>query len=162
ADNDWTNPSLFGTAKLITGGVSIPPAPTGLTATPGNTQVALSWTASSGATSYNVKRSTVNGSGYGILTNVGTTSYTNTGVTNGVTYYYVVSAVNSAGESGNSAQASATPGGAPGAPTGLTAVAGVTQIGLTWTGSTGATSYNVLRSTVNGSGYASIATGVTA
>ena len=61
ADNDWTNPSLFGAGKLIPG---IPAAPSGLTATPGNAQAALSWTASSGATSYNVLRSTVSGSGY--------------------------------------------------------------------------------------------------
>ncbi|MCA1607668.1 MAG: hypothetical protein LC775_19875, partial [Acidobacteria bacterium] len=41
-----------------------PAAPTGLTATAGNAQVALSWTASSGATSYNVKRSTTSGGPY--------------------------------------------------------------------------------------------------
>jgi regulation of enolase protein 1 (concanavalin A-like superfamily) len=69
----------------------------------------LSWSASSGATSYNIKRSTTSGSGY---TTVGTatgTSFTNSGLTNGTTYYFVVSAVNGTGESANSTQASVTP-----------------------------------------------------
>jgi cellulose 1,4-beta-cellobiosidase len=87
-----------------------PPAPTGLTASGGNAQVSLSWTGSAGATSYNVKRSTVSGGSYSnIATGVATTSYTDSTVTNGTTYYYVVSAVNSFGESPNSNQASATP-----------------------------------------------------
>ena len=41
--------------------VTAPAAPTNLTATPGNTQVVLSWTASSGATSYNIYRATFSG-----------------------------------------------------------------------------------------------------
>jgi len=86
-----------------------PPTPTNLAATAGNSQVALAWTASSGATSYNVKRSTTNGSGYGTVSSPTSPNYTDTSVTNGTTYYYVVSAVNSTGESANSAQVSATP-----------------------------------------------------
>ena len=71
--------------------LAAPSAPTGLTATAGNSQVALSWTASTGATSYNVLRSTVSGSGYAsVATGIATTSYTNTGLTNGTTYYFVV------------------------------------------------------------------------
>ncbi len=90
----------------------VPAAPTGLTATAGNAQVALSWTASSGATSYTVKRATTSGGPYAnVATGVTTTSYTNTGLTNGTTYYYVVSATNAAGTSANSAQTSATPAG---------------------------------------------------
>jgi hypothetical protein len=79
-------------------------------ASPGNAQVTLNWNASSGATSYNVKRSTTNGGPYTtIATGVTATSFTNTGLTNGTTFFFVVSAVNSIGESGNSNQASATP-----------------------------------------------------
>ncbi len=92
-----------------------PPTPTGLVATPGNNQVALSWNASSGATSYNVKRSTTSGGPYGTIASPGGTSFTDTTAVNGTTYYYVVSAVNAGGESGNSTQASATPQGS--APT---------------------------------------------
>jgi hypothetical protein len=87
-----------------------PAAPTGLTATAGHAQVSLSWTASSGATSYNVKRATVTGGPYTtIATGVTATAFTDTGLANGTTYFYVVSAVNAGGESPNSNQAQATP-----------------------------------------------------
>ncbi len=89
---------------------AVPPAPTNLGATPGNAQVSLGWTAASGATGYNVKRSTTNGGPYtNVATNVSGTSFVNTGLTNGTTYYYVVTAVNASGESGVSTQVSATP-----------------------------------------------------
>ncbi len=144
------------------GTTTAPAAPTGLLATAGNAQVSLSWNASSGATSYNVLRSTTNGGPYTTIVSVTTTSYTDTGLTNGTTYYYVVQAVNSAGTSPNSNQASATPiCSAPAAPTSLSATAGSAQVSLSWTASSGATSYNVKRSTTSGSGYATIATGVT-
>jgi regulation of enolase protein 1 (concanavalin A-like superfamily) len=90
--------------------VSPPAAPTNLTAKAGNGDVALSWTASLGATSYNVKRSGTAGGPYTtIVTGLTNTKYTNTGLTNGTTYYYVVSAVNANGEGSNSLQVSATP-----------------------------------------------------
>lgn len=94
----------------VDGEPTAPAAPTNLTATAGNEQVALSWKASSGATSYNVKRTTTSGGPYTtIASDVTATSYTDKNVTNGTTYYYVVSAENATGESANSAQVSATP-----------------------------------------------------
>jgi fibronectin type 3 domain-containing protein len=141
-----------------------PAAPTGLVATAGNAQVMLTWNASSGATSYNVKRSTISGSGYQTVGSPTTASFTNTGLTNGTTYYYVVTAVDYAGESGPSSQASATPTAPaqpPAAPTGLTATAGNAQVSLTWTASAGATSYHVKRSATNGSGYGQVGTPTT-
>lgn len=126
-----------------------PAAPAALTATAGNAQVSLSWTASAGATSYNVKRAlSAAGPFTTVAANVSGTSYVNTGLTNGTTYYYVVSAVNAVGESANSAVKSAVPvagATAPAAPTALTATAGDAQISLSWTASAGATSYNVKR-----------------
>jgi len=85
-------------------------APTNLTATAGDTKVNLSWTAVAGATGYNVKRSTIAGGPYTTVeSNVSGTSYIDTSVTNGTTYYYVVTAITVDGESGNSNEASATP-----------------------------------------------------
>ncbi|MBA3569685.1 MAG: fibronectin type III domain-containing protein, partial [Pyrinomonadaceae bacterium] len=63
-------------------------------------QVSLSWASSAGATSYNIKRATTSGGPYAtIATGITATSYTDTGLTNGTTYFYVVSAVNANGES---------------------------------------------------------------
>jgi fibronectin type 3 domain-containing protein len=134
-----------------------PAAPTGLSATAGNNQVALSWTASSGATSYNVKRATVSGGPYTTIASPTTANYTDTTAVNGTTYYYVVSAVNGSGESANSSQVSATPSAPsnPNAPTNLTASAGRKKMTLTWTQSTSPniTSNNVYRATVSGGPY---------
>ena len=104
-----TNNALINGIEVNAAGGSPPPAPTGLSATAGNAQISLTWNASTGATAYDVKRSTVSGSGYAAVSSPTTTSYTNTGLTNGTTYYYVVDAKNANGTSGNSAQASATP-----------------------------------------------------
>ena len=90
-----------------------PSAPAGLTATAANQQVSLSWTGSSGATSYHVKRGTVTGGPYTQIATPAGTSYVDTSVTNGTTYYYVVSALNSYGESANSTEANAMPVGNP-------------------------------------------------
>ena len=141
--------------------VTPPSVPTGLQATAGNAQVSLSWTASAGATSYSVKRSTTNGGPYTQIATATTPSYTDAGLTNGTTYYYVVAAVNSAGSSANSSQASATPAAPttpPSVPSGLQATAGNAQVSLSWTASAGATSYSVKRSTTNGGPYTQIAT----
>jgi len=138
------------------GGGNPPSAPTGVVATAGNAQVSLTWNASSGATTYNVKRGTTSGGPYSQVASSALANDTDTGLTNGTTYYYVVSAANSHGESGNSAEVSATPIAPPSAPTGLTATAGNQQVTLNWTASTGATSYNVKRSTTNGSGYTTV------
>ncbi|MBF0490721.1 MAG: hypothetical protein HQL15_08945, partial [Candidatus Omnitrophica bacterium] len=76
----------------------------------GNASVALSWGAISGAVSYRVKKSTVSGGPYTTIVNSMTgTSYTDTLVTNGTTYYYVVSALNGVGEGANSQQVIAIP-----------------------------------------------------
>jgi glucosylceramidase len=98
------------TFKWTSGPPTLPVTPTSLTASTGNAQVSLNWNTSSGAASYTVKRSTTSGGPYtNVATGVTSTNYTNTGLTNGTTYYYVVSAVNSVGSSGNSNQASAVP-----------------------------------------------------
>ncbi len=137
----------------------VPPVPAGVVATAGNAQVALTWTASSGATSYHVKRAMASGGPYTQVSAPGAAAYTDTGLTNGTTYYYVVTAVNSAGESGNSAEVNAKPLApiqVPSPPTGFVATPGNAQVGLTWTASSGATSYHVKRATVNGEPYTQV------
>jgi fibronectin type 3 domain-containing protein len=136
-----------------------PAAPTGLMATAANAQVSLAWTASAGATSYNVKRSTTTGGPYTKISSPTATNFTDTNLANGTTYFYVVSAVNATGESANSAQASATPVAPtqpPVAPTGLIATGGNAQVSLNWTASSGATSYHLKRSTTTGGPYTQI------
>ncbi|WP_051217137.1 fibronectin type III domain-containing protein [Paenibacillus assamensis] len=91
----------------------LPPTevPSNLVAIAGDAQVTLNWNAVIDATSYNVKRATTAGGPYTKIATVdGTkTSYTDKGLVNGTTYYYVVSAIGAAGESANSNEASATP-----------------------------------------------------
>jgi Ricin-type beta-trefoil lectin domain-like/Fibronectin type III domain/PQQ enzyme repeat len=102
---------------IITGTTSAPSAPTGLTATAGNGQVFLSWTPSSGAASYSVYRGTSSGgeANAPIVSGVTATTYTDTNLANGTTYYYTVTATNSAGTSPGSNEAN----GAPRSGTGL-------------------------------------------
>jgi fibronectin type 3 domain-containing protein len=154
-------------ASVTTPAVVVPPAaPTGLAATAGDRRVTLTWNASTGSTSYNVKRATSAGGTFTVIASgVTALTYSDTSVANGTTYYYVVSAVNSAGESADSATVSATPVApvvTPNAPTGLTATAGDRRVTLTWNASTGATSYNVKRATSAGGAFTVIASGVTA
>jgi fibronectin type 3 domain-containing protein len=120
-----------------------PSAPTGLAAVAGNAQVSLTWTAPAGATAYRVYRGGV------LVASVATTSYTDTGLTNGTAYSWTVKAVKqNSVESASSASASATPQvPAPGTPTGVAASAGANQATVTWGAVSGATSYRVYRGT---------------
>jgi fibronectin type 3 domain-containing protein len=96
-------------STLFTSNGGVPAAPTGLAATPGNGQVGLSWNASASATSYKLKRATTSGGPYTTITNVTTTACLDAALSNGTTYYYVVSAANISGEGLNSTQVSAIP-----------------------------------------------------
>jgi hypothetical protein len=118
-----------------------PAAPTNLKATPGDSQVTLSWTSSADAASYNVYRGTAAG-GEGstpIATGITGTGFTDRSLSNGTTYFYKVTAVNANGESPQSNEASATPSAvqppdaAPAAPGNLAAAAvSRRRIDLTW------------------------------
>ena len=91
-----------------------PPAPTNLTGASGSAQISLTWKASTGAVSYNVKRSLTSGSGFATVANVtGTTSIDNA-VAVGTLYYYAITAVGSSGvESANSNSVGIMPGTLP-------------------------------------------------
>jgi hypothetical protein len=132
---------------------SAPSTPTNVKATAGNTTATVTWNAVSGAASYSVYRGTSPGAERATAWKTGITGllFTNTGLTNGTTYYYKVTAVNSAGESPKSAEVSVTPtSGAPAAPTGVVATAGNTTATITWNAVSGATSYSVYRGTSPG------------
>ncbi|HET9158329.1 MAG TPA: galactose oxidase-like domain-containing protein, partial [Myxococcaceae bacterium] len=135
-------------------GAAAPQPPTGLGATAGNAQVSLSWTASSGATSYNVKRATTTGGPYTTVGSPTGTTFTNTGLTNGTTYFYVVTAVNASGESGSSSEVSATPQAvAPAPPTAVSASPNKPgRLSVRWTQSTtpGVTQNGIFRRTGTG------------
>jgi autotransporter-associated beta strand protein len=107
------NDAYFSGPGILWVGVTppVPAPPTGVSAIPGNAQVTLSWTPASGATGYNVKRSTVIGGETTVATTTGPAAdtYTDTGLANGTTYYYVVSAVNSGGQGTDSTEVNATP-----------------------------------------------------
>lgn len=84
--------------------------PTNLTASATNAQVTLTWSSVSNATSYTLKRGTsVGNENVTVVSGYTGTTYTNTGLANGITYYYVVTATGTNGTSGNSPEASATP-----------------------------------------------------
>jgi len=150
------------TQKLEGFAGSVAGTPMGLTARVAPGQTTLSWTSSTAATGYNIKRSTTSGGPYTTIdgTSAATTSYTDTGLSNGTTYYYVVSAVSSAGETANSAEVSATQQSAtPAAPSNLTASAGSGgQINLTWTdNATNENGFQIERQTGVGGTFVEIA-----
>lgn len=92
--------------------------PTGLTATPGNRTISLNWPGEDGGYSYNLYRGTTPG-GEGTTptkTGLNSTPFVDTGLTDGTTYYYQISAVNDSGESVLSAEVSATPAPPPAPP----------------------------------------------
>ncbi len=93
-----------------TGGTCTPPAaPTGVSASSSTqTTASVSWTASSGATSYSVSRSTTSGGPYSAVGSAAASPFADSGLTCNTTYYYVVSASNGSCSSGNSTQASVT------------------------------------------------------
>jgi fibronectin type 3 domain-containing protein len=136
---------------------AIPSTPTGLSAAAGQAgQIDLVWDGSPGATNYNLKRSTTSGGPYTLLTSVSGTNCSDTGLMESTTYYYVVSAVNSLGESADSAQeGAATIAAPPAVPSGLVAAAGDGSILLNWNANieNDLAGYNVYRSTTSGSGY---------
>jgi hypothetical protein len=116
-----------------TTGVTIPAAPSGLTATAsGSSQVNLSWTDNSNnETGFKVQRATNSGFTVGLATftvGAGATTYTNTGLTANTTYYYRVLATNSAGDSVPSNTGTVT------TPTSSTAISGASVFAANCTG----------------------------
>ena len=116
-----------------------PVAPTGVTATAGTGQVALSWTADPNAAAYNLYR---NGTK---IASVGApvTSYTDLGLTDWNNYTYTIRSAQADYESPDSTGVTATPGTIPAAPTGTSPTAADQQVTLFWAAVAHATSYNI-------------------
>ena len=141
-------------------GATVPGAPTLNSATPGNGTVALAWSApasngGSTITGYRIYRGTTSGGETPLTTLANVTSWTDTGLSNGTTYYYKVSALNSVGEGVASNEMPAKPATVPGAPliTGLSnGLGGET---LSWSaptsnGGSPVTGYKIYRGTTSG------------
>jgi len=162
--NGWSSFDLEPIAgwlgNYLTTPTNPPPAPTGFVGVATNATALLTWTSEPlNPTTYNVKRSRTSGGPYATMaTNVTegvkATSYTDTAVTNGGTYYYVVSAVNAASEGANSGQVTVT------MPN--TSLPDVIVTAVSWTPNPAFANNNVtFRATVKNQGTAPTPSGVT-
>ena len=156
---------------------SAPDTPANLQASVGDGSVDLTWDTVSDADVYHLYMAEVSGvtaSNYAELvggmvhTDISTNYYSHTGLTNGTTYYFVVVAGNSDGNSSISTEVSATPaastsGSAPDTPANLQASAGDGSVDLTWDAVSGADVYHLYMAEVSGvtaSNYAELAGGM--
>lgn len=162
----------------LTMGTVIPPityapsVPLNPNATTGNLQVLLAWetpTSNGGSsiTKYNIYRSTTSGGVYLYIGSSTVLSYLDSGLTNGATYYYRITAVNIAGESPQTNYIGATPTTitAPGVPTNMALTLGTNNIIIGWTapsnGGSVITSYNIYRSNALSGTFTRIASPIT-
>ena len=167
-NHNYNNISCFIRPTWTGSTITVPGAITNLSATPGNAQATLTWTAPSNGgsaiTRYDYRYSTNNGSTWSSWIEFSglTTTRTMTSMTNGTTYVFQVRAVNSigAGNASNSASVTPTAGSTvPGAITNLSATPGNAQATLTWTapsnGGSAITRYDYRYSTNGGSTWTS-------
>ena len=151
----------FSWLRVFSPEYTISAAPAAPVVTAGNSAVSgkpmLTWDAVDGATSYRVYRATSQNGPYRLLGSVTTTTYVNTGAKDGVTYYYMVTAINDSGESafsntvsGQNKAVTSKPA-APVVKIGNSATSGKPM--LTWNAVSGATSYKVYRATSQNGTY---------
>jgi hypothetical protein len=139
-----------GTTSTTNG--SPPSSPVGITVSANNAANSLQWNSVMGATGYNVYWSTTSGAGTsGTKIASAASPYSHGPLENGTTYYYVITAVNSFGESAPSAQASGTPAvPPPGAPSLGSVTPGDRKVLLSWNPVQGGTTYNLYWSNSSG------------
>jgi len=130
-----------------------------------SSQIDLTWPVTTGATSYNVKRSGSSGGPYStIVPGLAGTTYSDIALNAETPYYYVVSAIISGNEGPNSSEASATTeatGIIPDVPILTSVSGGDSQVVIKWGSAIGATSYRVKRAEVSGGPYTTIVSGLT-
>ena len=138
---------------------SSPSAPTSLSATAGNGQATISFTAgSNGGSAITNYKYSLDGTTYTALSPTDATSpVTITGLTNGTSYSISLKAVNSSGDSAASAAVSVTPSTTPSAPTSLTATAGNGQATISFTaGSNGGSAITNYKYSLDGTNYTAL------
>jgi fibronectin type 3 domain-containing protein len=144
------NTSVFNNVNFPLGATTAPSTPNNLSAGGGNTFATLLWSSVSNAVTYNLKRGTI---GSGPFTTVATglinPSATDYGLTNGVNYFYVVTAVNDAGESTNSNVATVLSSPPPSVPVAVVGNSSNALVTLAWSATANATGYNIYRATYN-------------
>ena len=127
-------------------------APSGLTATGAAGQVALDWTAVSGASSYTLYWD--NSTGVSIssssITSISNDNYTHSSLDNGTAYYYKVATVNSAGTGTLSSEVNATTLVLLAAPDNVSASGSSGTITLNWNAVSGADNYTLYWDNVSG------------
>lgn len=125
---------------------SPPSIPTNVSVLPEDSRNVISWDNSDGAVTYNIYW--IESSGVTVengtkITDVAS-PYIHTGLTNGVNYHYIITAVNEYGESDASGEVNAKPGIPPDAPQNVTAVAQTTgEIIISWDNVSDAATYNI-------------------
>ncbi len=147
AGNNADGQGLLSNEASATPGSTGPAAPL-LAVTPGSGSANLNWNYNGAAVTFNIYRSTATGQETLYRTNWpgSFTSFFESGLTNGTTYYYKITAVNADSEGVQSLEASVTPGTAPLAAPLLEAVPGTGMVILSWSNVPLATSYNINRS----------------
>jgi hypothetical protein len=138
---------------------SSPTAPTSLSATAGNGEATISFTAgSSGGSAITNYKYSLDGTTYTALSPTDAASpVTITGLTNGTSYSIYLKAVNANGDSSASASVSVTPSTTPSAPTSLTATAGDGQAAISFTaGSNGGSAITNYKYSIDGSTYTAL------
>ena len=134
-------------------------APANLTISLSNGKPVLNWNASTGASSYKVKRAnSINGT-YAIVGIPSVTTFTDTSAASGTTYFYTVLTVNAGGDGAASAPVSINTITPPAIPTNFKASLGNGSVALTWTAPSGnPTGYNIKRGTLSSGPYSTIGT----
>ena len=137
---------------------TLPAAPSGVSAiATSSSTIHIDWSDVTSATSYRVLRSTTTGGPYAEIGTPTSSVFNDSSLGSNVTRFYVVQAVNPAGDSASSAEVSTTT--LLVAPTGLTASAtNSSTIHLSWTARSGATGYKVVRATTSGGPYTQVGT----
>jgi fibronectin type 3 domain-containing protein len=133
-------------------GEAPPSAPIGVSATAGDREVVIAWSPAARASSYNIYWLTAPGVTRTARNRIAmaVSPQLHSGLTNGTTYHYVVTAVDTGGESAESEQVSATPEAPPATPTGVDATPGDGIVTIAWPPVAGAASYDLYWSTVSG------------